>query len=226
MRKFIVLLFITVFVSAGSVFAMGFNLNVGTKNNVDSAAVITDSNSIMLSTSMSNQYFLEALANLEEATGNAQGSEKLNATLNLLKANKDNLDINKQANTEIVGAINELNSIDLKSKIKSTKAPVAVANAILSIGGGVIADGIIVNRSTKLASSLATLVANPSNLMGGNAGQLKAAVTAMQFVSSALPGQITGMQTLSSKLNNYATANNIVLPSKEQMLALSQQIIK
>lgn len=226
MRKFIVLLFITVFVSAGSAFAMGFNLNVGTKNNVDSAAVITDSNSIMVSTSMSNQYFLEALANLEEATGNAQGSEKLNATLNLLKANKDNLDINKQANTEIVGAINELNSIDLKSKIKSTKAPVAVANAILSIGGGVIADGIIVNRSTKLASSLATLVANPSNLMGGNAGQLKAAVTAMQFVSSALPGQITGMQTLSSKLNNYATANNIVLPSKEQMLALSQQIIK
>lgn len=230
MRKWLIAVIIGSFIftgCVGPVLSLAGNIgnSVGGGNDTP-ASVLATSMVVIGSVTAANIAFLESLANLEEATGNRQKAATLRATMRNLKAKPADLDMNKQAVAAIEDATTELQAVDFETKINAKKSKTAISKSILFMGGGALADGVALGGTTKIIFTATKIVANPAKAASPEVVKLGTVLLTMKFIVTQVPGQVTAIKGISSKVQEYAKAHDISTPSSNEILAYSKSMVK
>lgn len=157
--------------------------------------------------------FAEALVPIQEAVGKKEDAEKLRQAIKNAKDDKT-----QDSVKTLVGSTNEatnaLNTIDLNASLNKEKAKEFLTQSLLSMGSGVILDGIAAKNASDLLNEAQTALKSASFTQ---AGKVKEVINVSQFVVKEIPPQANNVKTFSDKLIKYATTNGIPTPTQEDL---------
>jgi len=172
----------------------------------------------------------ESLIYIYTACGNKQSAEKLQASIDALKAKKDDSDQLKKSVGDVNNAASEINQIDLQSKMDAAKARSNLGKSILKLGAATIIDLSAANDSKQLVtdsqSALKAVQANPMKYGASAVSNIKGVLDTSSFVANNIPTQVKSIQGVTVKLVDYAKINKISTPSKQEIEAASNGMVR
>lgn len=197
--------------------AMAFDLPGMKKDNkakVDVDGLSKRSDSLMNKVRLATISFAEGIVLVQIAVGQKEEAEKLQQAINTAKEKKEDQNATKALVGEVNNATASLSKINLNSQLSKEKAQESLGTSILKIGIGVIIDGFAVKDASALLQESQAAVKQVSFTA---VGKVKDVINVTQFVAQEIPTQASSLQQYSGKLIDYAKANGIPTPSKEDI---------
>jgi hypothetical protein len=223
MKRVLMLAVVIVFCLPGLCLAQLGGL-LGKKGNpqVDVEGLSARSAVVMGLVQKANISFAEAVVAVQEAAGKKEAAEKLKQNIANLKSKPDSHNT-KVLVSEVNNATADIDKNNVIAQIKADEAQKFMGNSILSVGTGILLDGVAAkNASVLLNDSQAALKQAPFT----SAGKIKDVVNVAQFTTQEVPPQATSMKTFSEKLIDYSKSHGIPYPSAEEIAEKAKNVEK